>query len=244
MAKKKEVVAASDWKDPKPKKVEEKKSDVQLMTSSPIVQPISVVPYDAKAKRDDGMSCNPIIQPISFVPYAGNSLWQNNEAKEEPAPTPAVPETPVAVAPEKKKVRFIPILLAIFSLLVIAVMVIGKYALTEYLAILDGKSGLDYIMTDLIDCFSGSFEIAKFILPLSVAVVALFSIVNFITSLCTMFKKGASVLSKISIFFMLVFALVLCFIGLVNDITLGYGLYAVAGLSFLSLVFGYLSRNN
>lgn len=182
----------------------------------------------------------PIIQPLSFVPYAsGNtnddamlSLLAGNECEERPAP----------VVRKKKKAKFVPIFLSVLSLLVVAVMVLGKYVLQEYLSIL-GTSGLDYIMFDLVSVFS-AFTVSDAVVPIAVALIALFALLNFITGFCTMFRRGASVFSKICLFMMTFLSLVLLFIGLANKLKLDYGLIGILGLSVISFLIAMLARKS
>lgn len=205
-----------------------------------------------------GQASAPIVQPSAFAPYTSSQVvWQNNfssgygyakarrdiDKAYESEVTEELPPIIEAPLPEKKRVHFIPILLAIFSLLIIAVIVVGKYALQDYLTVLEGKSGLDFLIKDLVDNFKGTITVEKLIIPGALAIVALFSVLNFIGSLCAILKKGATVFSKVCIFFMLTFSLVALLLGLVKNMEIGYGLYALVGISFLSLLFGYLAKN-
>lgn len=205
-----------------------------------------------------GVQLAPIVQPIAFVPYNtqeqpllqyGNSGYDLARARDDIArgydddyddeyATPAL-------ASYEKKVRFVPIFLAILSLLIVGVMVAGEFVLKEYLVLTTGVSGYGYIM-NLVDMVmaGGTLVIADMILPGAIALIALFAVLNLLASLIKMKSKGACTISKICLFFMLTFSLVVVLICLMNEIEMGYGLYAVAGLSFLSLVIGYLAKKD
>jgi len=199
----------------------------------------------------------PIVQPIAFVPYTtqDQALWQVTpsgydipQARRDIANAYASPEEAAAAEAKaaedsEKKVRFVPIFLAVLSLLIIAVMVVGKFVLQTELALVGGLSGYDYALEVYDIIMEASFDdISALILPASVIIVALASLLNLIANLIKMKSRGACVFAKICIFFMLTFSLVLVLIALMDTIELGYGMYAVAGLSFISLLVGYLAR--
>jgi len=106
-----------------------------------------------------------------------------------------------------------------------------------------GMSGYNYIV-GLVDSFKagGELVIAELIFPGSVALVGLFALINLIASLIKMKSKGACAIFKICLFFMVIFSLALVLISLMNDYDIIYGLYAVAGLSLLSLIIGFLAK--
>ena len=199
------------------------------------------------APASSGVQLGPIVQPVAFVPYNTQEqpLFQYGgtydvaKAKEDierEYEEEYEEDERIYSAPIEKKVRFVPILLAILSLLIVGVMVAGQFVLQNYLAICEGISGYKYIF-NLVDMISaGDINIPDLILPAAVAVVALFAIINFLSSLIKMQYRGACTMSKISLFLMVTFALAVVLLCLMNELTMNYGLYAVVGLSFISLV--------
>ena len=153
------------------------------------------------APASSGVQLGPIVQPIAFVPYNTQEqpLFQYGgtydvaRAKDEIAREFEDEEENEEIRTiSEKKIRFVPIFLAILSLLIVAVLAAGKFVLQDYLAINTGISGYTYVI-NLVDVITnGSLVIADIILPGAVAIVALFSLINFITSLIKMKSRGAS----------------------------------------------------
>ncbi|MFW5780118.1 MAG: hypothetical protein ACOCWI_01520 [Bacillota bacterium] len=230
-----------------------KKQKNDLVDNEWLDEEISQKSASASPQSPSGVQLSPIVQPIAFVPYntQDQPLFQYGgydveRAKEEIAQEFEDSEEYEEVYEEsdsEKKVRFTPIFLAVLSLLVVAVLVVGEFVAQEFLALTAGMSGYAYIM-ELVDIFTagGELVIADMIFPGAVGLVGLFAVINFIASLIKMKSRGASVISKICLFFMLTFSLVLTLISLMNDYEIVYGLYAVAGLSLLSLIVGYLAK--
>ena len=230
-----------------------KKERKDLVDNDWLDEEISDNAASSSPQAPSGVQLSPIVQPIAFVPYntQDQPLFQYGgydvqKAKEEIAQEFEDDEEYQEVYDDgdnEKKVRFTPIFLAVLSLLVVAVLVVGEFVLQEFLALTAGLSGYAYVM-ELVDIFTAGNElvIADLIFPGAVALVGLFAVINLIASLIKMKSKGASVVSKICLFFMLTFSLVLVLISLMNDYEIVYGLYAVAGLSLLSLVVGYLAK--
>lgn len=194
---------------------------------APIVQPLAIVPFNTQE------------QPL----FQYGSSYDLNQAREDIAAGFEEDEPVQVYAPIEKRVRFVPIFLAVLSLLIVGVLVLGEFALQQYLVLTPGMSGYAYVMA-LINKISGTIVIADLVLPGAVAIVAVFSVLNILASLVKMKSRGACAFSKICLFFMLTFSLVLVLICLMNEVEMGYGLYAVAGLSFLSLVIGYLAKKD
>lgn len=205
------------------------------------------------AKASQGIKLAPIIQPIAFVPYntQEQSLFDYGDYDYDRAREDISRGFQDEQAydgremPIEKKVRFIPIFIAILSLLIIGVLVAGKFVLQEYLMLVPDMSGYDYIM-QIVDTFtSGAALVIKdLIIPGAVALIAFFALINFLASLIKMKSRGACAISKICLFFMLLLSIVLVVMNMINDVTLGYGLYAVAGLSFIALIVGYLAKKD
>jgi hypothetical protein len=173
-------------------------SGVQL---SPIVQPIALVPYNTQEQPLFQYGSYDVAKAREEISREFEEYTESKEDYEEQI--------------TQKKVRFVPIFLAVLSLLVIAVLVVGEFVAQEYLALTAGMSGYAYIM-ELVDVFTGVGElvIADLIFPGAVALVAVFALINLIASLIKMKSKGACVISKICMFFMLTFSLTLVLISL------------------------------
>lgn len=201
-----------------------------------------------------GVQLSPIVQPIAFVPYNTQeqplfqygSSYDLDRAREDIAREFETEEEGYKKkAPIEKKVRFLPIFLSILSLLIVGVLVLGEFALQEYLILTADTSGYAYVM-QIVDTLTagGELVIAELIVPGAVALIAVFAVINLIANLIKMKSKGACAISKICLFFMLTLSLVLVLVNMINDEVIGYGLYAVAGLSLISLVFGYLAKKD
>lgn len=203
------------------------------------------------AGNSSGFQLAPIVQPLAIVPFNTQeqplfqygSSYDFRQAREDIAQGFEDEAAVQYEAPIEKRVRFVPVFLAILSLLVVGVLVLGEFALQQYLVLTTGMSGYAYVM-DLVAKVTGTIVIADLIFPGAVAIVAVFSVLNLLASLIKMKSRGACAFSKICLFFMLTFSLVLVLICLMNEMEMGYGLYAVAGLSFLSLVIGYLAKKD
>ncbi len=203
------------------------------------------------AQNSSSFQLAPIVQPLAIVPFNTQeqplfqygSSYDFNQAREDIARGFEDEIEQQYEAPIEKRVRFVPIFLAILSLLIVGVLVLGEFALQQYLVLTAGMSGYAYVM-DLVNQVSGTLVIADLVFPGAVAIVAVFSVLNLLASLIKMKSRGACAFSKICLFFMLTFSLVLVLISLMNEIEMGYGLYAVAGLSFLSLIIGYLAKKD
>lgn len=200
--------------------------------------------------ENSSVQLSPIVQPIAFVPYNTQeqplfqygSSYDFEQAKEDIANEFEEEDKEYEESLQVKKVRVLPIFLVVLSLLLVAVMVVGEFVLQEYLILSADMSGYAYVM-DFVDLLSaGEMVIADMILPGCVALIALFAIINILANLIKIKSKGACCVSKICLFFMLALSLVLVLTNLMNDAEIGYGLYAVAGISFISLIFGYLAK--
>ncbi len=197
----------------------------------------------------------PIVQPLAIVPYNTQEqpLFQYADSADDSMDTiegyyeDEYEEDSYIRQPElaKKGVYGTPILLMIFSLLILAILILGEFVLKEYLIISSEMSGYAYTM-ELKDILmsGGELVIAELIIPGAVVLIALFSLINLIANLIKIKSRGACAISKVCLFFMVSFSLVLVLINLINDEAIGYGLYGVAGLSFLSLLFGYLTKKD
>ena len=180
----------------------------------------------------------PIIQPIAFVPYSTQEQELYMEGPEEEAEAP-IPQEEEVVVP-KKKVSAAAIFLSIFSLLIIAVYVIGKFVDVEgYLACVGGVSGLDVTLNYI--------EAQEWtdIVPILVTVIPVCAVLVLISSLIRIMHKGACVFAMI---FSLIgiaaslAAILMLALDDANDSEVGYGLYAIAALSLISMLIAFLAK--
>lgn len=208
----------------------------------------------------------PIIQPIAFVPYTTQEqpLWQammpNQEeenyyyqeeaygAEEDYYSEGASKKSKSRSRGKSGGVSAAAIVSIIFSVLIIGVLIAGEYVLQEYLGImtLAGSltSGYGFIM-ELIDVISkGDMAIDFLLIPGAVAIIAVATVINLIASIIRVKRRGACLVSKICLFIMVMLSLVLILIGIIDDRSPGYGLYAVAGLSFIAMLVAYLAKKD
>lgn len=244
MSKKLEPIAVNgDWEEPTAENAGVIVTPPKNDRHSHILQPVAFAPYAASADKASAWQMTPSGYDIN---QARRDIAASYE-KDVPVEAEDTALEEAALAPEKKRVRFVPIFIAVLSLLVIAVLVLGKFVLEKELALVAGISGYGYIekLVELISDIAGgaAFSI-DLLVPCAVAVVALFSVINVIASLVKITSRGACVLSKISIFFMLLASLVIILVSVLDVQELGYGIYAVGGLSFIMLFVGYLAKND
>lgn len=179
----------------------------------------------------------PIIQPIAFVPYSTQEqeLYMEGPEEEEEAP---IPQEEEAVAP-KKKVSVAAIFLMIFSLLIIAVFVAGKWVLQEYLACVGSVSGLD-VTLDYIEAQDWTD-----IVSILVTVIPVCAVLVFISSLIRIMHKGACVFAMIFALIGIAASLAAILMLALDDAKgseVGYGLYAMAALSLINMLIAFLAK--
>lgn len=193
-------------------------------------------PEQPVAKPNKVVQLTPIIQPIAFVPYSTQEqelYMEEEEAVDEP-----IPQEEEAVAP-KKKVSAAAIFLSIFSLLIIAVFVAGKWVLQDYLACVGGVAGLDVTLNYIeAQDWTDIVSILVTVIPVCAALVL-------ISSLIRIMHKGACVFAMI--FSLLGIAASLAAILMLalddaGDQSVGYGLYAMAGLSLINMLIAFLAK--
>lgn len=184
----------------------------------------------------------PIIQPIAFVPYSSQEqplyMYDDEETVEEFEEEAA--EVAAAPVAKKKKVSAAAIFLIIFSLLIAAVYVVAKwFDASGYILVVNSTSGLDLILDWVADFSIDIFMIA-------IAVAAVFAVLTLLASLIRIKRKGACVFAKITTFIGLVGALVALIMALMDSAAydIGYGLYAIAGLSLINVLIAYLAKND
>ena len=171
-----------------------KKSEKKNKVAAPAaVEEKEATPVAAPSKA---VQLTPIIQPIAFVPYSSQEqpLYMYDEEVEDEI----VEEEEEVVAPAKKKASAAAIILSILSLVIIGIYVAAKFVVPEYLALIDGVSGLDMII-NLVE----TMEFTN-IIAVAIAVVPVMALLTLISSLIRVCKKGACVFAKITTFFGLV----------------------------------------
>lgn len=195
-------------------------------------------PEQPVAKPNKVVQLTPIIQPIAFVPYSTQEQELYMEEEEEEAVDEPIPQEEEAVAP-KKKVSAAAIFLSIFSLLIIAVFVAGKWVLQDYLACVGGVAGLDVTLNYIeAQDWTDIVSILVTVIPVCAALVL-------ISSLIRIMHKGACVFAMI--FSLLGIAASLAAILMLalddaGDQSVGYGLYAMAGLSLINMLIAFLAK--
>lgn len=195
-------------------------------------------PEQPVAKPNKVVQLTPIIQPIAFVPYSTQEQELYMEEEEEEAVNEPIPQEEEVVAP-KKKVSAAAIFLSIFSLLIIAVFVAGKWVLQDYLACVGGVAGLDVTLNYIeAQDWTDIVSILVTVIPVCAALVL-------ISSLIRIMHKGACVFAMI--FSLLGIAASLAAILMLalddaGDQSVGYGLYAMAGLSLINMLIAFLAK--
>lgn len=194
------------------------------------------------------MQLTPIVQPIAFVPYSSQEqplyMYDEEEPVEEYEDEEII-EEPVVAAPKKKKASAASIVVAILSLLLIAayclpyIEALGAYML-PYAGFYSEVSGLEIIMD-----FVNTLDYTN-IVNLTIVAVPVFALLTLIACLIRVCHKGVCVFAKITIFFELAAALVGLIAALVGgeDVTSYYGFYITVGISFISMLVAYLSKND
>ncbi|NLO64588.1 MAG: hypothetical protein GX095_05060 [Clostridiales bacterium] len=207
----------------------------------------------------------PIVQPLAFVPFSSQKqplLMFDEGFAEEAAPAPeAVPQEPVVAVSNacelpselaekpRKRVRLAPVLLILFSLIIAAVYVLGKYVAAiadyTYIYLFDGVkyNGVDIFINLYNAITAGNILVLSNALPAAVALMGVFAVLTLIASLIRICKKGACVFAKITATLSLLFAAVAVAFVFVDKASFGYGLYITAGLSLLSVLVAYLAPN-
>ncbi|MDD3946471.1 MAG: hypothetical protein PHI19_01375 [Clostridia bacterium] len=233
-----------------------KKASVRPLSTG--VGPVPVAPVA------QNVQLTPIVQPLAFVPYSTQKqplFMFDDEA--DPAIVPeAVPQEPVpvtieneacepsdAVTKPRKGIKAAPVILILLSLLVAAVFVVGKYVSVAadytYFYALEGinHNGIDIVISVYEAIAAGEIIALEYALPSAIALTGVFAVLTFLASLIRICKKGACVFAKITTAFTFLFALLAIILALVEEATMGYGLYIAGGLALLSILVAYLSRS-
>ena len=195
-------------------------------------------PEQPVAKPNKVVQLTPIIQPIAFVPYSTQEQELYMEEEEEEAVNEPIPQEEEVVAP-KKKVSAAAIFLSIFSLLIIAVFVAGKWVLQDYLACVGGVAGLDVTLNYIeAQDWTDIVSILVTVIPVCAALVL-------ISSLIRIMHKGACVFAMIFSLLGIAASLAAILMLALDDAgnqSVGYGLYAMAGLSLINMLIAFLAK--
>ena len=195
-------------------------------------------PEQPVAKPNKVVQLTPIIQPIAFVPYSTQEQELYMEEEEEEAVNEPIPQEE-EVVPPKKKVSAAAIFLSIFSLLIIAVFVAGKWILQDYLACVGGVAGLDVTLNYIeAQDWTDIVSILVTVIPVCAALVL-------ISSLIRIMHKGACVFAMIFSLLGIAASLAAILMLALDDAgnqSVGYGLYAMAGLSLINMLIAFLAK--
>ena len=195
-------------------------------------------PEQLVAKPNKVVQLTPIIQPIAFVPYSTQEQELYMEEEEEEAVNEPIPQEEEVVAP-KKTVSAAAIFLSIFSLLIIAVFVAGKWVLQDYLACVGGVAGLDVTLNYIeAQDWTDIVSILVTVIPVCAALVL-------ISSLIRIMHKGACVFAMIFSLLGIAASLAAILMLALDDAgnqSVGYGLYAMAGLSLINMLIAFLAK--
>ncbi len=212
-----------------------KKSEKKNKIAAPATEETETTPVAQPAKA---VQLTPIIQPIAFVPYSTQDqpLYMFDD-EEEVAEVEEVEEE--VVAAPKKKVSCAAIFLSIFSLIIVGIYVAANWVVPEYLALINGESGLAIIM-NLVE----TMDFTNFA-NLAIAVVPVMAVLTLIASLIRIKRKGACVFAQITTFLGLVAVIAALLLVLIDGgYEIGYGLYAVAALSLINVLIAYLAKRD
>ena len=167
----------------------------------------------------------PIIQPIAFVPYSTQEQELYMEGPEEEEEVATIPQEEEEEVVPKKKVSAAAIFLSIFSLLIIAVFVAGKWVLQDYIESIDWTDIVSILVTAIPVC----------------AVLVL------ISSLIRIMHKGACVFAMIFSLIGIGVSLAAILMIALDDASgesVGYGLYAMAALSLINMLIAFLAKRD
>lgn len=204
----------------------------------PVEEPIEEKKQQPVSTPPKVVQLTPIIQPIAFVPYSTQDqelyMYDEEVGEEEDY---GVEEEEYVEAPKKKKVSAAAIFLSIFSLLIIAVYVLGKFFAQDYISVLGSTSGLD-VTLNMID--AQSFTDITAIL---ITVVPVCAVIVLLSSLIRIMHKGACVVAMIFSFIGIAAAIAaILLVVLDGSEDIGYGMYIMAALSLINLLIALLSK--
>lgn len=183
----------------------------------------------------------PIIQPIAFVPYSTQEQELYMEGPEEEEEVATIPQEEEEEIVPKKKVSAAAIFLSIFSLLIIAVFVAGKWVLQDYLACVGTVAGLD-VTINYIEAQDWTD-----IVSILVTAIPVCAVLVLISSLIRIMHKGACVFAMIFSLIGIGVSLAAILMIALDDASgesVGYGLYAMAALSLINMLIAFLAKRD
>ena len=153
------------------------------------------------------------------------------------------PQNPVFLVKEKKGgANGTAIAAFIFGLIAIAFLVISYFnflpePILSILYIIRGKSIISLVMEDLIGMFSGTIDILPLVEVGAFVVSALFIVLTFITSLCSVAAKRYPAAGTVFAWLAFVFAVAGPVIALVTEMNeVNYGAYILVGLTAIIMI--------
>jgi len=211
--------------------------------------PVPVVP------PSQFVQLTPIIQPIAFVPYSTQdqplyTMHDGNDAyypEDEVAYNQSVPYAAEASAVgAKKKVSVAAVFLMILSLLTVAALVLAKWVIPEFLAILGTEatgSGLDLILNFFENVgFEGLMEEGGMLVNVLMLGVGVFAVLTLLFALFRL-KSTVAVITKIFALLMFVCGLAAVIFGFTQEfVEIGVGMYIVAALGALATIVAFVAR--
>lgn len=212
----------------------------------PMTGPVPVEPIASNVQL------TPIVQPLAFVPYSTQKqpllVYDGTEevVVEDDAHEAAARQEQFVPVKKQKKVSGTAIFLILSGILLLALLVIGKFvpAVAPYTAILkDGGNVSGYEMAESLIANIKNIINAENIIPAAVVLAGVLTVLTILASLIRILKKGACVFAKIMLAFTFAFALVALIMCLTNSFEIGYGLYAMVGLVFIQTAVAYLVRS-
>lgn len=190
--------------------------------------------------------------PTSFMMYGENALKEYNaEVKRVEAELRREvygQQDVVTLEKKHKKANACSILSLIFGLLILALLVVGKFltieAMPTLFVIAESYDGLTYVMNAVNGLTSGAqLDIMALLPVIGIAVTALFTLITMITGLIRVRKAGTGAGMKICLFLSFVGAILTAAYLLATGKTIEIGLYIIIGLTFISTLIGFCSKS-
>ncbi len=146
-------------------------------------------------------------------------------------------------AQEKTKVRikgfsFSSAFVVLLAMATLAVLVIGQFVemLAEYCALVDTTIGFAQVEVLIENITSGIIIDTANIIPLCVALIALFSVVTIIACLIKICRKGVCIFARITVFLALIASVGILAYAMITTLAVGLGLYIICGINFVQAV--------
>ncbi|HKL73606.1 MAG TPA: hypothetical protein VJ903_01805 [Clostridia bacterium] len=186
--------------------------------------------------------------PSSFMMYGENALEQyNDEVKrvETELLKEIYGQEEEVVLEREKKVNFCSISALIISILVLAMLIIGRFltisAIPDLFMIANGVDGLTYLLS-FIEGMSDILDINALIVMIGIASTALFALISMIISIFTIKKAGTGIFMKICLFLSFTSSILIAMMLLITGKEIAIGLYVVIGMTFISTLIGFCSK--